>query len=405
MSRTRIRRLLGELVKVSNSERNRARLQTWAQSPLASKDLMLRDSPWTEVLSTVAPASQNGTSIPYTVDLQMGMWAQLLGFSLGDYFQDLESFLTARLERALYRLEYVDDDTYIPARILLQRAFVPVLEDSLYGLSIRYGADSTPWCEDKPILHSPTDLENLPRVDFFEGGLMPKVHGWYAETKEIIGDLPVAVDFPEWKRGVFGQAMRLRGAEQFLLDMYDQPGFVHRLMRRLVDDRKRWETQRRAFLGDHADKAFLTNDEIGSDIISPKMYEDFILPYETELAQFYGGAYTWHSCSRTDTFVSLVKRIPGLQVFHVGPWTDVARSVAEMCPEMGAEICLNPEKILQSSDAEMREQLSRLVALGRGLPVTIRADCFDVHYDLPTDLATITRWARLAREVTAQNHC
>ncbi|MGQ9584949.1 MAG: uroporphyrinogen decarboxylase family protein [Anaerolineae bacterium] len=333
------------------------------------------------------------------------MWAQVLGFNLGDYFQDLESFLAARLEMALYRHECVDDDTYVSVRILLQRAFVPVLEDSLYGLPILYSADSTPWCEVKPVLHDPADLEDLPRVDFFESGLMPRVHRWYREARGIIGDLPVEVVFPDWRRGIFGQAVRLRGAEQFLLDMYDRPEFVHRLMRHLVDDRKSWEAQRRAFLGDHADKAYLTNDEIGSDILSPRMYEGFILPYEAELAQFYGGAYSWHSCSRTDTFIGLVKKIPGLQVFHVGPWTDVERAVAEMCPQVGVEICLNPEKVLQSSEAEMREQLSRLVALGRGQPATIRADCFDVHHDLATDLATVHRWAGLAREMTAQQHC
>lgn len=400
MDEKRICGLLQNLVNASKSERNQFKALRWAQSPLARRFSELRDAPPAALLSKITEPTQTIPRIPYTLDLQLAMYAKILNFSLTDYFQDLGSFLISDLELQLYRFENFDDDTYLSPTIRLSYAFVPILEISMYGMTPRYASDSTPWCEGEPIISREKDLDVLPQLDFFNSGLMPKVHKWYREVKRIVADLPVSVDFPAYVMGVFGLALRLRGFEQLLIDMYDRPAFVHRLMRRLVNDRKQWESECNRFLGLERNAIILDNDDVGSPTLSANLYKEFVWPYEVELARSHGGISYWHSCNCTDKLLDLIKKIPGLQVFHVGPWNDIPISVEAMTPEIGLEVCLNPEEIIGSSEDELHTQLRQLVDVAKGKPITLRADCFQTRHDLQTDLKLIKRWAGLAREMT-----
>ena len=396
MSVHRIHSLLQDVVVASNSAHNLAKASRWAHSPLADKDLP-RDAPSPAIMAPLRDPAGVGRELPFTVDVQLSMYGRILGFSLSDYFQDLEAFLESELTVRLYRFATFDDDAYLAPNIRMQSAFTPIVEISAYGMPPTYAPETTPWCEGAPVIIAESDLEQLPRPDFFHSGIMPQAHRWYRDAQKIVGNAPVAVDFPSWLIGLFGIACRLRGFEQLLVDMYERPAFVHRLMRRLTDDRLRWIEQRDQFLGSRTKAAF-GDDDIGSPTISSRLFEEFVLPYEIELSRRHGGIYYWHSCNYTDPLLGSIKKVPDIHIFHAGPWNYVPLNVETWCPQTGLEICLNPEEILGSSDAEMQAQLTQLVAWTRGTPSTIRADCFDVRHDLPTDLAHIQRWAALARQ-------
>jgi len=83
--------------------------------------------------------------------------------------------------------------------------------------------------------------------------------------------------------GPWNLAMHLRGAESLLLDTIDEPQFVHDLMR--------FTTTVVQTFSDALIAARLT-PSIGEayatcNLISPKIYKDFIKPYHTELCNYY----------------------------------------------------------------------------------------------------------------------
>lgn len=77
-------------------------------------------------------------------------------------------------------------------------------------------------------------------------------------------------------------AFQTRGFTNLVLDMIDNPKFVHRLMRYLTDAHVKWYEDRKKHLGIPVGKAQLFNDEVDNNIIGPNTYRDFILPYEKE---------------------------------------------------------------------------------------------------------------------------
>jgi len=96
--------------------------------------------------------------------------------------------------------------------------------------------------------------------------------------------------------------------DNIIIDMLEDPKFVHRLMRVITDSEKEWVKERAKFLDSPIEKTFLFNDEVGLPFMTPEMYEEFILPYEIGVANFYGGILYWHNYGDTSNFVNLVRK-------------------------------------------------------------------------------------------------
>ena len=87
----------------------------------------------------------------------------------------------------------------------------------------------------------------------------------------------------------------------------------------------------------------LYNDEVNVPLLSPQLYEKFILPYEIELSKFYGVISYWHSCGNTAPLLRLIRCIPHLQMIHISPWTDLEQSVADLADSgIALEVVLHP---------------------------------------------------------------
>ena len=83
--------------------------------------------------------------------------------------------------------------------------------------------------------------------------------------------------------GPWNLAMHLRGAESLLLDTIDDPEFVHDLMRFTTTVVKTFSnTLIEARLTPSIGEAYAS-----CNLISPKIYKDFIKPYHTELCNYY----------------------------------------------------------------------------------------------------------------------
>lgn len=83
--------------------------------------------------------------------------------------------------------------------------------------------------------------------------------------------------------GPFNEAARLRGTEQLIFDITDDPQFVHRLMRLTTDSVK----ARALAIAETGVTVVVIADSAASlSLISPKIYREFVFPYEKELFGF-----------------------------------------------------------------------------------------------------------------------
>ncbi len=87
---------------------------------------------------------------------------------------------------------------------------------------------------------------------------------------------------------IFEQAWYLRGLAEFMKDLIKNKDFVHALMRRILDIRKRNAELYLREVGEFIDVIQLADDLAGQDnlLISPKSYNELVKPYQLELCQY-----------------------------------------------------------------------------------------------------------------------
>ncbi len=336
--------------------------------------------------------------IPFTIELEHEMWARIFDFDLDKYFAQGLTYLTADLKMKTYRFENFLDGTPMGKTISLWMG--AGFEASLFGLNQVYTKNRDPWIGREPLLRDKGDLDKLVMPDFYHASAMLGVHQMHKDMKRLLDD-DFSVIMPEWCRGPFGLACHLRGMDDVIIDMQEDPGFVHALMHLTTEARKKWTKQRAEFMGVPIHVGSLYNDEVNIPLLSPHLYEKFILPCEIELSKFYGVISYWHSCGDTADFHSLIRCIPHLQMIHISPWTDLEQSVANFADSgIALEVVLHPlTDIQKATEEEMRSHLAHIRSVTQGISITVRADGLQVLSSVKKDLKKLKRWVDIAQSI------
>ena len=391
VSRDRIKALMDQVREIHESPENQARARFWQIVP---------HDRWEPALIRTLPAARDGGKIPFVVEPALALWSEILNFDPVAYYQDPLTYLTAQLEMQVYHAQHFQDDAYIDKsfRIL----FAALLEGTVMGMPFGFTQEGHPWLDyAHPLVQSPADVESLEPPDFFQSGVMPLVHRFYGEMREALDD-DFLIKFPDWLMGPFGVACELRGFDKFLMDLILDPEFARKLLRVIVEARRSWQAECDRFLGLERTRGTLGNDDVYCPTISPALYRDVILPFETELCEHYGGIFYWHSCGDTTKLIDDIARLPVLDLFHCGPWTDVAQAGQVWGDrQVPLEICVEPvDKVQRASPEEQRRHLLNVVEqIPSHVDCYVKVDSLEVMRDLPTELAAIQSWIDVAREV------
>ncbi|MDK2798852.1 MAG: hypothetical protein PWP27_586 [Clostridiales bacterium] len=346
-----IKSLMETIRELEQTEDNQKRKEKWDCIPYTSRDQ------W-RGLPKMDGSCLKG-NVPVQVDPNNTFWAKYFNFSLKDYYLNGQVFLENYLKAIIERFKLFNDDVFVTKRVPIWMA--SGFEASMFGIDVNFFDDKDPWIDHKVMIETPEDLKNMKIPDFYKSGLMPKAIEVYEYVKENLDD-DFEVLFPEWIRGPFGVAVYLRGFENLLMDMMDEPEFVHELMRFIVESRKTWYDSLEKYLGRPVVKANLFNDEVNCPSLSPALYEEFVLPYEKELSEYHGGLHYWHSCGDLTPLYKDIVAIPNIDMIHKSPWSSAAE-VGKVFGKVSAiEVCLNPQKdILEGSEQYMRELLTGFV--------------------------------------------
>lgn len=330
-------------------------------------------------------------------------------FTFQDFFGNPKVCIESQLQWKRLWHEEIQDDTLIVPAVGVEYAVA--LEPSLFGSHWSITETTDPWYGE-PVIQEKSDLEKLKIPDFYKSGLMPKVHQMYNQMGELVkGKIPIY--FPGWARGPWSMACMLRGFTPLYLDIMDDPDFVHRLMEFIVESRIQWETDRCKFLGispqdlnykwkycvyRDPSNSDLYNDEVDGNLFSLKTYREFILPYERKLTEFYGGVNYYHSCGNLTPFLEDILNLPGLNMFHVSPHTDLEKVYRLRKPQTTLQVSLNPvNDLLHASSLEMKEKIQEILTKTQGQNTQIWADAL---YEGSNDtLAKVKTWVKTARGV------
>jgi len=382
--------LIDQMEEILESPRNLANKRFW-ESQIWPRDM------WRGF-----PKLRPSQGIPFLVFPDNALWAKILKVDLREYYSNPEVHLKTQLKMNIYHFNHWEDNTYYTKDLSIW--FGVITELSFFGPKIIFFPNREGWIKSPPLLQKKESLECLKQPDFYKSGLMPKIHEFYERMNELV-DGRLRVLFPMWVRGPFCIAAHLRGLDNIIMDMLEDPKFVHTLMRFITDSEKEWAKERSKFLHSPIEKTFLFNDEVGLPLITPEMYEEFVLPYEIELANFYGGILYWHSCGDTSDFINLIKRIPGLRMFHVGPRTDVLRAAVAFGPDASLDVDLDPFRdVLEADEEKMKSKIKKIIDIctERDVSFCIRADGFQPVHTLKEDLPKIKLWIDLAQSLTTQ---
>ena len=228
-----------------------------------------------------------------------------------------------------------------------------------------------------------------------------------------------------WSLGMTWTLINLRGLTQVMMDMYDYPRQLHRLMALLRDG----HLARLDFL-ESSNLLSLNNDNsyVGSggfgfsrelprkdfagrvrtiDLwgfgesqetvqVSPEMFEEFVFPYQLPLLERFG-LNCYGCCEPLHTRWHVVKRFPRLRRVSVSAWADLEKMAGQLGAGYVFSYKPNPADLARPRlDAErIRAGLRRAIEITRGCRLEI---VMKDNHTLGGNPRNATDWCRMAME-------
>jgi hypothetical protein len=249
-----------------------------------------------------------------------------------------------------------------------------------------------------------------------------------ALANDVLGDLlTVRVKTAWWWTvGMTWTLANLRGLEQIMLDMVDNPDLIHRLMTILRDGTLAMieELEARDLLSHNSDGTYVGSGALGwsdelpqpdfdgkvrlQDMwgfaesqetvgISPRMFEEFIYPYqEPLLARF--GLNCYGCCEPLDKRWHVVQKFPNLRRVSVSPWADRHFMAEKLEDRFIFSMKPNPADLAMTTldENRIRSILRHDLAAARDCRAEVVMK--DTH-TIRNDPQRVIRWVQIAREV------
>jgi hypothetical protein len=303
------------------------------------------------------------------------MEAQLV--PLRPLIQDKAFQLRASLNLLQWREALAIGDDWVP-HLQPYQGVTPLA--SAFGCHVRYFDHTSPWVE--PLIRAedpPEKVYELPRpavTDGQLGAILEYIDYFVAETG---GRYPIAITDSQ---GPLDMAYLVWESTAFMLAMYTNPREVHHLMRLVTDLIIAFVKEQRArspqFFPCHCPPLWMPEglgisiSEDCSAVLSPKLYEEFSLPYINELSEEFGGVVI-HSCGNFLHQFDNLAKVHNLRGINFGASETPFAAVWErfggktaILPHIG----LNKEFPFESH-VEFIEHVFRTATHSRGLSILV----------------------------------
>lgn len=264
-----------------------------------------------------------------------------------------------RLRVALYMAQLKDDHVFEPYFVVSPVYGVPSGQDR-WGARIQFSELTQEGGSFMilPPVKEESDFEKLVAYPHVIDEV--KTAERFGRLQEAIGDILPLVQsrapvYSRWFADISTDIARLRGLEQIMWDMVENPDFLHRIAAFLRDGvlRQQEEAERRGdwrvFNGINQAMSYSHElpDPVGEEkavkrdqlwcfmaaqemaTVSPAMHEEFILEYQLPIMAKYG-LVAYGCCEDLTHKIRMLKRIPNLRRISVTPWASVSRCAEQM---------------------------------------------------------------------------
>jgi hypothetical protein len=248
---------------------------------------------------------------------------------------------------------------------------------------------------------------------------------------DVIGDiLPVNVDrapaYRMWTGDLSTDLGYLRGIENIMMDMLDNPEWLHRLLAFMRDGVLRTHEQAEAagdwglsahqnqampYAGELRDPAANVNGIRRKDLwgymaaqeltaVSPEMHDEFMLQYQLPILKEFG-LVAYGCCEDLTRKIDMLRQIPNLRRIAVSPFANVAKCAEQIGRDYVISYRPSPADMVSYGfdAARIRAILNRDLAACRGCHVDITLK--DVE-TVGRDPERVKNWVKLTREVIAE---
>lgn len=234
---------------------------------------------------------------------------------------------------------------------------------ALFGSEIRFAKDEAP-------LPIPSHLsrEDILALEVPEIETTWPMDRLIADMDALEGDFGYVVgDFDT--DGILNTAMHLRG-QQLFIDFFEDLDLVHHLFTVLAETYVLVANYMRSRTGTCAaatnrsilnvDPKIYLHSNCSVQMVSPAMYEEYLLPYEKYLADRLQ-PYAIHHCGNNlHIFAEAYSKVPAA-FYDVGWESDVAKC-RESFPDAFLNLRLNPVRMLQQTPDEIRKDTEELLS-------------------------------------------
>ena len=232
-----------------------------------------------------------------------------------------------------------------------------------------------------------------------------------------------------WTLGMTWTLVNLRGLEQIMMDMYDYPDELHRLMEILRDGHlaKLDFLQENNLLSLNNDNTYVGSGGFGftrelpqpdfdgtrvrtvdmwgfcesqeTVQVSPQMFEEFIFPYQMPILERFG-LNCYGCCEPLHTRWHVVKRFPRLRRISVSAWADFEKMAENLGTDYIYSVKPTPADLAlpQVDEDRIRRELRHLLQVTKGCRMEL---IMKDNHTIGNNPENVTRWCQIAQEEAA----
>ncbi|MBU0735916.1 MAG: dihydropteroate synthase [Proteobacteria bacterium] len=342
--------------------------------------------------------------IPLGVGFYPDWFYKHYGISFGrEYYFDPETRIQTRMEiekRLFERFGDVGLGNPDPAPKPLI-TFGMVMLPAIFGCEIVYEDAALPWA--MPLNLSEDDVMKLEVPDIFNSYPMTEMIRQIDYMKEkygnVVGDINTT--------GIQNLALKIRG-DQLYFDFYENPELCHHLLSictesiiRLFEFNHRTTGTGAIDVTPMCDPKLYVFPNCTAEQISLKDYEEFILPYDNQVADVCHPIGI-HHCGSVNQVLDGYAKVRHLEFIEIGFGSDVTRTREVLGPEVAVNARISPVLMKNGTPEEVAAEVRHLIDNGAPLN-NFSIDTVGLTYGTPDEnvkaaLRTAAEYGRLDRK-------
>jgi hypothetical protein len=351
-------------------------------------------------------------SVPFDWSIaRMNLWMQLLNLPLdieaimsatGEYPVALaEQVIIFQLKQRIFYIEQMPGDWPVSPSVSTNFNLLWIMnKDRMNPIwnEIDYNLNSGDF-HLEPFINSEADFDRIAIQPYhFDPELHRKRLAIFSELTEgnfTIQDDNLGFGYLSRPGSPFEETCRVRGMINVLMDMRENPAFVHRMMAYFTNLSIKRAEEMNDKTGKDCFMPSIGGDDVNCQMFSSDDYTEFIYPYEMQCSK-YGTNYYYHSCGRLTPVYKLIANLQNLAKVHVSPWSDLQTAVDVFKDrKVIIQKLMDTQKdILNRNTGEMLEHI-------RNIKVAINASVAEVacHCETVGSLEKSKEFVRMAGEL------